>query len=103
MRKTQITVYLDDKQTDALDLRAQAAGLSRSAYVVRLIQADQLAPGGDWNGLAARLEQQSLFVAYGLRELLRRQVPHGEAEAEARLDAAFWPGALKELFGEDKP
>ncbi len=103
MRKTQITVYLDGQQTDALDARAAAAGLSRSAYVVRLIEADQLAPGGDWNELVPRLEQHMLTVAFGMRELLRKQAPHREAELLAQMDAKFGPGTMKELFGEDEP
>lgn len=64
MRRVQLSVYLDGDLADDIDARAKLAGLSRSAFVEKLLA--QEASGGD-----RRTRRHTAFVATGIRELLR--------------------------------
>lgn len=64
MRRMQMSVYVDGDLADDLDARAKIAGLSRSAFVEKLLV--QEASGGD-----RRTRRHTAFVATGVRELLR--------------------------------
>ena len=64
MRRVQLSVYVDGDLADDLDARAKLAGLSRSAFVEKLLA--QEASGGD-----RRSRRQAAYAATGIRELLR--------------------------------
>lgn len=102
MRKTQVTVYLDAEQTEALDERARKVRLSRSAYVSRIIAADLADPADLWGDRVVRLEQGLGLMAMTMRELLRIRHPDAASHIAARMDERFGPGTTRELFGEEE-
>lgn len=64
MRRVQLSVYVDGDLADDLDAQAKLAGLSRSAFIERLLAEHRA--GGD-----RRSRQHAAYVAIGIRELLR--------------------------------
>jgi len=64
MRRLQLSVYVDGDLADDLDRQAKIAGLSRSAFIERLLTEHRA--GGD-----RRSRRHSAYVATGIRELLR--------------------------------
>ncbi len=64
MRRVQLSVYVDGDLADDLDGQARMAGLSRSAFIERLLA--ETRAGGD-----RRSRRHAAYVATGIRELLR--------------------------------
>jgi hypothetical protein len=96
-RKAQVTVYLDGAETDALDLRAAKARLSRSAYVSRLIKMDL----GDMmtrvDGSLAQVAEDGQRTAMMLRILLEATDPQALEKIDAHMDAKYGPGTADDL------
>ena len=64
MRRVQLSVYVDGDLADDLDGQARIAGMSRSAFIEKLLV--EVQAGGN-----KRSRRHAAYVATGIRELLR--------------------------------
>jgi hypothetical protein len=96
-RKTQVTVYLGDAETTALDLRAAKARLSRSAYVSRLIKMDLDDMMSRVDGSLAQVAEDGQRTAMMLRILLEAADPQALKQIDAEMDAKHGLGTAKSL------
>lgn len=89
MRRVPISVYVDGDLADALETRAQMAGLSRSAFCERLLA--QEAEGGD-----KRVKRNLAFLVTGMHELLHHVSPAVQKEARRKYDELIERENLKD-------
>lgn len=92
MRRVQLSVYVDSELADALGERALLAGMSRSAFMERLLV--QEAEGGD-----KRLRRNIAFLMCAGEELLRDAGEKVRKQARDRYNDLV----ARQNLGEDEP